>query len=315
MKVAFLAGVLGLAAAVGLPAQTTAPPQFRSSSDIVEVYATVKLRNGAIAHDMAKDDFELLEDGKVREIAVFSRSIQPLSVALVLDHSGSTSMEFGNVTVAAEEFVGHLLRGDRAAVSTLVWDCQEFTADTRALLTTLRMELPVDWGSPIWAATDRAMSALATEGGRRIVLLLSDGQDNQPGGLAGTAAMAPPADFDRNPLNPCAFAGPQQLRSAKDVVARAERDAIMVYTVSVGSATGDLDTLAKRTGASHQALGRYSELKAAFRSIADELHLQYVLGFTPTFFDGKSHKIEVKVKRSGVTVQARKTYVAALRRP
>jgi Ca-activated chloride channel homolog len=311
----FVAFMLCLIVIGVMSAQAPVPGQFRSSSDIVEVYATVKLKNGAIVHDMTKDNFELLEDGKPREITVFSRSIQPLSVALVLDHSGSTAMDFDNVTVAAGEFIGHLIRGDRAAVSTLVWDCHGFTTDIRALLITLRMELPVDWGSPIWAATDRAMSALTGEGGRRIVLLLSDGQDNQQGGLMGPGFMPPPADLVRNPMNPCAYAGPEQFRSAKDVIARADREAIMVYTVSVGFATGELDTIAKRTGASHQTLGKYSELTAAFRSIADELHLQYVLGFVPSFTDGKLHKIEVRTKRPGVTIQARKGYVAAIRQP
>lgn len=282
-------------------------PQFRSRSDTVEVHATVKLKNGTVARDLTKDDFELFEDGKPREISVFSRSIQPLSVALVLDHSGSTAMQFADVTSAAQEFIGHLLRGDRASISSLVWDCHPFSDNMRSLMTLLEMRLPSDYGSPIWAATDRAMSSLAGEGGRHVILLLSDGQDNQPQQPSALAAMAPPMELLSGP---CAFAGPMEYRSAKDVINRAERDAIMVYTVSVGDGTGELNTIAKQTGASYQKLSEYNELKGAFRSIADELHLQYLLGFSPTFTDGKMHKIEVKVKRSGVTVQARKGYVA-----
>ena len=103
-----------------------------------------------------------------------------------------------------------------------------------------------------------------------------------------------------------------------DVVKRAEREAVMVYTVSVGtviingshSTTDDLAFLAKQSGAAHQRLVEYSALTSAFKSIADELHLQYLLGFAPTS-DGKRHKIEVRVKRPGVTVQARQAYVAA----
>jgi hypothetical protein len=177
--------------------------------------------------------------------------------------------------------------------------------------------LPVDFGSPIWAATDRSMDALASEGGRRIILLLSDGQDTQQ--------MASSAYGPRPPFTPprellgmssCVWAGDMPVRSSKDIVRRAEREAIMIYTVSVrstsgGDGHGDLSLVAKQTGASFQELDRYEELKGAFRSIADELHLQYVLGFAPSFTDGKSHKIDVRVKRPGVTVQARKGYVAA----
>jgi VWFA-related protein len=285
-----------------------APVQFRSSSDTVEVHATVKLKNGTIARDLEKDSFELFEDGKAREITVFSKSIQPLSAALVLDHSGSTAMQFDDVMSASQEFIGHLLRGDRAAISSLVWDCHPFTEDMQSLMTILRMPMPSDFGSPIWAATDRAMSSLSQEPGRHIILLLSDGQDNQSPMAPNMASMVPPRELTR--MSPCEFAGQMEYRTAADVIKRAERDEVMVYTVSVGEGTGDLDKIAKQTGASYQRLAEYNELKGAFRSIADELHLQYLLGFTPSFTDGKMHKIEVKVKRSGVTVQARKGYVA-----
>jgi Ca-activated chloride channel homolog len=305
------AGALTVFLAVGLAAQTPVSMQFRSRSDIVEVYATVKLRNGTIAHDMTKDDFELREDGKPSEITVFSRSIQPLSVAMVLDHSGSTAAEFANVRMAAQEFLAHLLKGDRSAVSMLTWDCQPFTDDMRTLMTVLQLELPADFGSPIWAATDRSMSSLQPEGGRRVVLLFSDGYDNQAETLAaltrGVRAARPSFGF----MSPCESADTSELRNANDVLRRAERDAIMVYVVSVNGGTGELERLSKQTGGSYQRLGSYEEVKTAFRSVADELHLQYVLGFAPSFSDGKSHKIEVRTKRSGVTVQARKSYVAA----
>ena len=313
------ASLLGLAVVALVGAESPAgqkPIQFRSSADTVEVHATVKLKNGTIARDLVQDDFQLLEDGKPREITVFSKSIQPLSVAIVLDHSGSTAAQFDDVQAAGREFIGHLLRGDRAALSSLSWDCHDFTDDMNSLMNVLKAQLPPDRGSPIWSATDRAMSALESAGGRRIILLMSDGQDNQVGmssTLAGAmpslaGAMPPPLEFTT--MSPCVWAPPGEVVSAKDVISRAERDAVMIYTVSVGDGTGELSVIAKQTGASYQQLADYNDLKGAFRSIADELHPQYVLGFSPTFTDGKTHKIEVKVKRSGVTVQARKGYVA-----
>jgi VWFA-related protein len=234
---------------------------------------------------------------------------------MVLDHSGSTSSEFANVRLAAQEFLAHLLRGDRAALSTLTWDCQPFTDDMRALMTVLELDLPGDFGSPIWAATDRAMSWLVPEGGRRIVLLFSDGQDNQR--ETNALISGPPPSRTAKPgfgfISPCESAGLMNFRQAKDVRARAASDAIMVYAVSVGNASSELERLATETGGSHQTLGTYEEVRTAFRSVADELHVQYLLGFTPSFADGKSHKIEVRVKRSGVRVQARRAYVAEIR--
>ena len=54
-----------------------------------------------------------------------------------------------------------------------------FTSERSALVETLERPLPKDFGSPIWSATDRAMSALNTESGRHVIVLLSDGADNQ----------------------------------------------------------------------------------------------------------------------------------------
>ena len=131
----------------------------------------------------------------------------------------------------------------------------------------------------------------------------------------------------------------------KEVTDRAERESVMVYAVAVpsrdpgggvafggGSSMGgaygsppagapllerspraDLAKLTKRSGGSVQQLTDYSQLNAAFKVIADELHLQYLLGFVPSKFDGKRHDITVRVKRPGVTVRAREAYIAESR--
>lgn len=298
---------------LGAGASVLGQTQFRSSTDVVEVYATVKLKDGVIAHDLEREDFELLDDGKPREIAVFSRSLQPLSVALILDHSGSTSSEFDTVKLAAQDFVGRLLKTDRASIRSLSWDCLDFTDDRFALIGMLRLSLPEDFGSPIWSATDAAMSSLMNEAGRRVVLLFSDGDDTQA--MASTFPP-PPAPAPASPFSVCQPAPERAQRSITDVTKRIERDGVMVYTVGVqvGSGPGfglrDLSRLSQLSGAEFRRLDSYEQLRAAFVSIADELHLQYLLGFVPAVFDGKRHEIDVRVKRPGVMVRARKAYVA-----
>ena len=44
--------------------------------------------------------------------------------------------------------------------------------------------------------------------------------------------------------------------------------------------------------------------------MADELHRQYAMGFSPEKLDGKTHKLEVRVKRPGMMARARRSYVA-----
>ena len=72
-----------------------------------------------------------------------------------------------------------------------------------------------------------------------------------------------------------------------------------------------LRKLAEQSGGGYFELTWHDRLSDTFTRVADELHHQYWLGFPPARLDGKEHTIEVRVKRAGMTVQARKTYVAA----
>ena len=72
-----------------------------------------------------------------------------------------------------------------------------------------------------------------------------------------------------------------------------------------------LKKLAEETGGGFFLLKKEDELGPTFTRVAQELHSQYVLGFSPAALDGKVHKLEVKVKKPGLNVRARKSYVAS----
>lgn len=74
---------------------------------------------------------------------------------------------------------------------------------------------------------------------------------------------------------------------------------------------GALKGIVDQTGGGYFELSKTAELNATFSRVADELHRQYVLGFTPKILDGKVHQLDVRVKVPGMTVRARRTYVAA----
>jgi len=76
----------------------------------------------------------------------------------------------------------------------------------------------------------------------------------------------------------------------------------------------DLEQLAVETGGAFFQMRENDDMNTTFTEIVRELRQQYVLGFTPKTFDGKRHKLEVRVKRRGVDVQARKSYVATRER-
>jgi VWFA-related protein len=79
---AVFAGVLG------------AQPVIRVNVNLVRVLATVKNPAGELVGALNKDDFEVLDNGAKQQIAVFERQTdQPLSVAMLVDASGSTAKD------------------------------------------------------------------------------------------------------------------------------------------------------------------------------------------------------------------------------
>ena len=58
-------------------------------------------------------------------------------------------------------------------------------------------------------------------------------------------------------------------------------------------------------------LDNTTDLTPTFTKIALELHTQYVLGFTPPVLDGRLHRVTVRVNRPGVTIRARRNYLAS----
>ena len=71
-----------------------------------------------------------------------------------------------------------------------------------------------------------------------------------------------------------------------------------------------LPRIAVATGGGYFELTSANNLGSTFTRIADELHRQYALAFTPSKFDGKVHKLEVRLRDGFLTPRARKTYVA-----
>src|SRR5438552_18758828 len=79
-------------------------PTFRSGARTVAVYATVAQKDGRLITDLARDAFEIKDDGKPQPITVFSTEVQPISVVIMLDHSSSMRGNAGLVEKAAEAF-------------------------------------------------------------------------------------------------------------------------------------------------------------------------------------------------------------------
>ena len=108
-------------------------------------------------------------------------------------------------------------------------------------------------------------------------------------------------------------------RSQKHVLTRAHAEEFMIYAIGLRSRVRGqgvtqpdkgLRKVADETGGGYFELERTDELNSTFTRVAQELHSQYVLGFSPQTRDGKTHELEVRVTRPGLMARARKSYIA-----
>ena len=331
MKIIIAAIALAATALTGLAAQE---PTFRGATRTVAVYATVKEINGRLVPDLDRDSFTVLDNGKRQEVTLFANDVQPITVVMLLDRSGSMKANFTLVQQAASRFVDAMLPADKARIGSfsnrIQLDPRDFTSNHAELHTILSTELQEEGPTPLWNAVNVGITSLLHQQGRRVILVFTDGIDE--------------------PMN---FSGHNN--SLKDVMKRAEEEDVMVYAIGLdptdpyaGGGNGrrgggfgpggpggrggfggrfgggfggggrlpraehpdeGLPKIAAATGGGYFELSTTNDLAATFARVADELHHQYALAFTPEKLDGKMHSLDVKVAGDR-TVRARKSYLA-----
>ena len=333
--IARVSASLALLLCVPLAARTSQPPTFGAANRTVAVYATVTGARGRLVPDLTRDDFAIDDNGKRQTLTLFSNDVQPITMIMLLDRSGSMKQNFELEEHAAEAFVSQMLPGDKARVGSFAKyiqiDPEDFTSDRDTLIKILRTELQEDGPTPLWNAVDRGIDKLLIEQGRRVILVFTDGVDE--------------------PMN---FAS--RNKSLKDVMKRAEEFDVMIYAIGLAGQNGPPDPgsrppdrggrgmnpgafgglggrgiggtttqgqmqidkpdeglpkIAAATGGGYFELTSPRDLAATFAKVADELHHQYALGFTPEKLDGKMHDLTVHLSKPEFIARARKRYLAS----
>lgn len=288
-----LAAGLVAAAVVAMPAQSREPqkpPVFRSAISTVSVYATVRDHDGRFAPDLARDEFEVRVGGRPQEIVVFSAESQPITVCLLLDMSGSVIHRLLRLRDGSLHFIKALTPVDRARIGTFgaeIFISPLLTNDQTVLERVLREELWPGGATPLWGAIGAAVDSLAGESGRRVVLIITDGA------AAGTLAGYP--------------------AQVGQVVDRVIDGGFMVYSIGIRSNTldsvdKDLTYLVDRSGGARFVLADDADLEQTFTRVADELRRQYLIGFVPDAGLTGRQRIDLRVKRPGHRVQARREF-------
>jgi Ca-activated chloride channel family protein len=316
-----IASVLPLALAAGLAAaplaagrQNPPPPQqapvFRAGIRTVPVYVTARNRAGEFVMDLTKDEFEVRDDGKPQPITQFLTDAQPLSAVILIDGSSSLLPVFDHVLDSARAFALRMLPSDRTAVASFADRFQmrqPFTSDRDALLRHLEDEANIRMAGEtrLWDGLSESVLALSRESNRRVVVVLSDGKNwVSPGPGQGIL-----------PTQPRLSGG----TAARDVLLLALDHDVLIYSIAVWTRTedrlpdrpdGTFVDLARDTGGSFIELRESDDTNSLMSQVAAELRQQYVIGFVPAVLDGKTHKLDVRVKRPGIELRARRSYVA-----
>jgi Ca-activated chloride channel family protein len=272
-------------------------PDIRVNVSLVHVIATVKDQAGALVGTMQKDDFEILDNGAKQEVAVFSRQTdQPLSVALLVDTSGSTAKELKYEIDSAARFLHALLAEgnpeDRVALYSFSYDIQqgEFTHNYASLERQVRL-LHGDTGTSLYDALYFASQALERREGRKAIIVVTDGGDTT------------------------------STRDLKAALKQAQMADAVIYPIVVlpivndaGRNTGGehaLEFMAQGTGGRSFYPEANAQLDKAFADVVMELRTQYLLGFYPRnvpLNKNPFHSLEVRVKSPGLRVSARNGY-------
>ncbi len=285
--------VLPLALVISLAAPAAAQPTFRAGVKIVPLYVTVTDADKRLVPDLVSEDFAILEDNKPRKVELFQSESLPITVVVMLDTSGSMTLAIDEVKAGAEQFLLRLLPTDKGMVGAfndkIQFTSSAFTNDRDSLVSSLK-ELDFGYPTRLFDAIDASMEQLKGIEGRKVVLVFTDGEDTAS--RLGNGA----------------------------VVDRARAEGVMIYGIGLRTQVPGmpasrpdrgLKRLADETGGGYFELKSNTELTSTFTRVAQELHSQYVLGFSPERLDGKVHKLDVRVKKPGMTARSRKSYVAS----
>ena len=265
-------------------------PTFKSGTQVVSVFTTVTDAQKRLVPDLVQDDFEVLDNEKP----------QPLILFVMLDTSGSMTLTINLLKQAAEEFVARLLPADSARIGAFNDKIQfnsRFMNDRDQLATDIR-NMDYGNGTRLWDALAASLDELKDIDGRKVILVFTDGDDTE-----------------------------SHNSSLGKVIDRARVDEVMIYAIGLESqffnGAGMVRTkpdkglrkVADEIGGGYFELTKTSELSSTFTRVAQELHSQYLLAFTPAMLDGKIHKLSVRVKKPGMNARARRSYLAGSDKP
>ena len=167
-----------VAAGTGLTG-TAQQPTFRSGTQFVPLFTTVTDAQGRLVPDLDRDQFTVLDNGKVQNLTVFENETQPFTAVIMMDFSASMTANLDRLKDAAEQFLIRMLPADKAQVGAFSDKIQfsgTFTSDRDDLIGALQ---DLQFGNPtrLYDAIWESIDMLDGIEGRKVVVAFTDGDD------------------------------------------------------------------------------------------------------------------------------------------
>ena len=276
-------------------------PSFRAGVDVVSLNITATDRDGRFVTDLDQPDFLVYEDGAQQDVIFFTKTQQPIALALLIDTSASMDERMATAQEAAIGFSQRLRPEDLAEIvdfDSRVTTLHGFTSDVEELERAIR-ETSAGGSTSLYNAIYISLRELSkaplreADVRREAIILLSDGED--------TSSLV---TFD-------------------EVLEQAKRSETAIYSIGLQSKDSQSRTgfreadfvlrqLAQETGGKAFFPDKVEELPAIYQQISDELSSQYSVGYISAnpLRNGQWRRIVVRVDREAVAARTKQGYYA-----
>jgi VWFA-related protein len=256
----------------------------------VILWVSAKDKDGRFITDLAKEDFKILEDGREQRVIDFYKETRPITMAILLDTSGSMRGEkIAAVHLAAVAFVESLRPIDSALVIDFddnVFLIQPLTSDHEPLQESITSTEAIG-GTAMYDALHAAYRKIGEIEGRKVIVLLSDGADTT-------------SQFGH-----------------RRVLEEAKTNNTMIFSIGLSGDGGGADKSVLQefsdvSGGRFFAVRKPDQLPEAYKNIAEELGNQFYISYSTSNdnWDGHWVKLKVESKRPGIKISHRSGYFA-----
>lgn len=280
--------------------KTEVPPEsLVVNVELVNVLFTVTDRKGKLITDLDRQNLTLLEDNRLQAITNFARETDlPLTIAVLIDTSTSIRDRFKFEQQAAIDFLYRTLRPRKDKALLITFDSaielvQDFTDNAEVLAKAIRQVRPGGGTKMFDGIYLACQEKLKGESGRKVMILISDGDDNLSlGTLTGTLEMAQKSDVS---------------------IFAISTNSSGFFGITAPKADKVLKRLAEDTGGRAFFPFKAEDLSESFQDISAELRSQYSLAYRSSNLarDGSFRSIKIETDRKNLRVKARKGYYAA----